>query len=132
MREQPPPPCNPHRPGTPATPPAPTALWSGTGSASFNLPCCATSFLRTGNPCPDLNDRRAAPPWWGSVAALPLPCGPRRYRQHRMTTIAVMDEAAMNYPVAEVRNGNAQRQLLHGAPRLHDEVAAATSAKPRT
>ena len=71
MREQPPPPCNPHRPGTPATPPAPTALWSGTGSASFNLPCCATSFLRPHDPCPYLNDRRAAPPWWGSVAALP-------------------------------------------------------------
>ncbi len=50
-----PPPCNFHRPGMLATPPAPTALWSGTGSASFNHPGCATSFLRTGNRCPDLN-----------------------------------------------------------------------------
>ena len=105
-------------------------------SVRGSTPRISTSRLflnvRPRDPCPDLNDRRAAPPLLRAPSALPLPCGPRRYRQHRMTTIAVMDEAAMNYPVAEVRNGNAQRQLLHGAPRLHDEVAAATSAKPRT
>ena len=34
------------------------------------------STHRSNDPCPYLNDRRAAPPFWGSVAALPLPSGP--------------------------------------------------------
>ena len=33
-----------------------------------------TLFLnvRLRDPCPAINDRRAAPPWWGSVTALPV------------------------------------------------------------
>ena len=52
---------------------------------SNSLGCKRTPFIatscrlidpRSADPCPDLNARRAAPPGWGSVAALPLPGGP--------------------------------------------------------
>ena len=58
---------------------------SGANSpGSTTTPHISTSFLlpdvRPHDPCPHLNDRRAAPPWWGSVAALPRPCLCRRRR----------------------------------------------------
>ena len=41
-----------------------------------HIPDFVNSATRFPDPCPYLSDRRAAPPCWGSVAALPLPCGP--------------------------------------------------------
>ena len=37
-----------------------------------HIPDFVNSATRSPDPSPYLNDRRAAPPWWGSVAALPL------------------------------------------------------------